>query len=76
MVFTPPVPAYILSWLSSKALTEQTAFVAAYVGMSLLYSAFSTLRRFTTSPCECRSSPGGDGPRSPFDRLTRLSFPL
>ena len=77
MVFAPPLLAYILSFATlGNARAQQAAFVAAYVGLPLLYAAFNTFGPVHDVILRALGLFGGDGPRSPLDPTDSIVIPL
>ena len=77
MVFAPPLLAFLLSFAAGRhAALQRTAFLAAYVGLPLLYAAFNTFAPVHDGILRGIGLIGGDGPRSPLDPTDSLVIPL
>ena len=77
MMFAPPVLAFLLSFLARRSAAGQRAtFLAAYVGLPLLYAAFNTFAPVHDMILRVLGVFGGDGPRSPLDPTDSLVIPL
>ena len=77
MMFAPPVLAFLLSFLARRnAAAQRAAFLAAYVGLPLLYAAFNTFAPVHDVILRVLGVFGGDGPRSPLDPTDSLVIPF
>ena len=77
MMFAPPVLAFLLSFLARRnAAAQRAAFLAAYVGLPLLYAAFNTFAPVHDVVLRVLGVFGGDGPRSPLDPTDSLVIPF
>ena len=77
MIFAPPVLAFLLSFLARRnAAAQRAAFLAAYVGLPLLYAAFNTFAPVHDVVLRVLGVFGGDGPRSPLDPTDSLVIPF
>ena len=77
MMFAPPVLAYVLSFATrGNQQAQRAAFMAAYVGLPLLYVAFNTFQPVHDVVLHVLGWVGGEGPRSPLDPTDSIVIPF
>ena len=77
MVFAPPLLAFLLSWLTrGNERAEKASWIAAYVGLPLLYAAFNTFEPVHHWIMQGLSIASGGTAGSPLDVTDSLVIPL